>query len=89
MIQGCGIMQFIDPRDLNIRGILSPAQDAYKVPAYQRPYAWREEQWEELFDDITSLKENEAHFLGSMVVVPQGEHRAGVNYFENKKVELM
>lgn len=82
MIQGCGIMQFIDPRDLNIRGILSPAQDAYKVPAYQRPYAWREEQWEELFDDITSLKENEAHFLGSMVVVPQGEHRAGVNYFE-------
>lgn len=82
MIQGCEIMQFIDPRDLNIRGILSPAQDAYKVPAYQRPYAWKEDQWEELFDDIESLKENEAHFLGSMVVVPQGEHRAGVNYFE-------
>lgn len=75
-------MAFIEPHDLNVRGILTQAQTAYIVPLYQRPYAWRGDQWEELLEDITILDSDDTHFLGSMVVVPQGDHRAGVNYFE-------
>ncbi len=74
-------MSFIDPTDMSIRTLLMPAQTAYKVPLYQRPYAWKEEQWQDLIDDVKGLNDQEL-FLGSIVVVPQGKHHAGVNYFE-------
>jgi|GEM_PF-1233902 uncharacterized protein with ParB-like and HNH nuclease domain len=74
-------MAFIEAREVDLRGLLSNASEAYKVPPYQRPYAWDREQWEDLFEDIASLKEGEVHFLGSIVVI-SGGHRLGINYFE-------
>lgn len=48
----------------------------YVIPPYQRPYAWREEQAGELFDDLfgfhsSTLKEE--YFLGSIVLVKKKE----------------
>ena len=53
----------------------------YHIPAYQRPYAWTEEQAESLFDDLFDFYKNEAednYFLGSIVLIkdesnPQAE----------------
>lgn len=67
---------------MTVRKLLEPAQTAYKVPIYQRPYAWQEDQWREFIDDVKSLTLGQDLFLGSIVVVPQDLHRAGVNYFE-------
>lgn len=75
-------MAFIEAKEINIRGLLSNAQEAYKVPLYQRPYAWNREQWEDLFDDVIQLGKDDSHFLGSIVVVPETSHRLGVNYFQ-------
>jgi uncharacterized protein with ParB-like and HNH nuclease domain len=36
----------------------------YKIPPYQREYAWGKEQWENLFDDINNHDEL-GYFLGS------------------------
>lgn len=74
-------MAFIDAKEVKIQALLSNAQEAYKVPLYQRPYAWRRDQWEDLFNDMSNLSQNDVHFFGSIVVVPEGEHRLGVNYF--------
>jgi hypothetical protein len=76
------MMPFIEAKEIKLQALLSNAQEAYKVPLYQRPYAWTKDQWEDLFEDINSLEQDKIHFLGSIVVVPEGKHRLGVNYFQ-------
>ncbi|MDN5078364.1 DUF262 domain-containing protein [Aliarcobacter butzleri] len=39
----------------------------YKIPPYQREYAWRKDQWENLFNDI--LENEKGYFLGSMICI--------------------
>lgn len=73
---------FIEAKEVKLSDILSNKQDAYKVPPYQRSYSWTQEQWEDLFEDIKELEEDKIHFLGSIVVVPEGAHRLGINYFQ-------
>lgn len=75
-------MAFIDAKEVKFQVMLSNTQEAYKVPLYQRPYAWTKDQWEDLLEDIMELENDSIHFLGSIVVVPEGEHRLGVNYFQ-------
>lgn len=44
----------------------------YYIPAYQRPYAWTEEETETLFDDLLDFYQTEKvdnYFLGSIVLI--------------------
>ena len=43
----------------------------YCVPPYQRDYAWTEEEWEDLWNDVLDLRERaEArHYMGALVVM--------------------
>ena len=42
----------------------------YRVPPYQRDYAWTDEEWEDLWNDVLDLRERpEArHYMGALVV---------------------
>ena len=42
----------------------------YRVPPYQRDYAWTEEEWEDLWNDIVDLREQPdgRHYMGALVV---------------------
>ena len=42
----------------------------YRVPPYQRDYAWTEEEWEDLWNDVLDIRERlEArHYMGALVV---------------------
>jgi uncharacterized protein with ParB-like and HNH nuclease domain len=42
----------------------------FRVPAYQRDYAWGEENWEDLWEDIQQLRLNPElqHYMGAIVV---------------------
>ena len=42
----------------------------YRVPSYQRDYSWEEEHWEDLWNDIVSLRgrPDELHYMGALVV---------------------
>jgi len=49
----------------------------YVVPLFQRPYKWTKKHWEELWNDLMELYEDEIegeqdwnHFIGSMVTMP-------------------
>jgi uncharacterized protein with ParB-like and HNH nuclease domain len=78
-------MSFIDAKESKMGSILSNTKEAYKVPIYQRPYAWKKDQWEDLFEDIKNLDHNDTHFLGSIVVVPEkkeGPRLESTNYFQ-------
>ncbi|WP_338869425.1 DUF262 domain-containing HNH endonuclease family protein [Spirosoma sp. SC4-14] len=48
----------------------------YQVPVYQRNYSWKEDNWEDLWNDIVSLSEPESvHYMGSIVLQNQGEKK--------------
>jgi uncharacterized protein with ParB-like and HNH nuclease domain/predicted transport protein len=49
----------------------------YQVPPYQRPYSWKEEHVEELWEDIYSAFENgdEEYFLGSLILTRNKENK--------------
>lgn len=42
----------------------------YRVPPYQRDYSWKEEQWEDLWADIVSMRNDPSarHYMGALVV---------------------
>ena len=42
----------------------------YRVPPYQRDYAWTEEEWEDLWNDVLDLRERPGarHYMGALVV---------------------
>ena len=48
----------------------------YHIPAYQRPYAWTEDEAKELFDDLYDFyqtEEDKNYFLGSIVLVKDND----------------
>ncbi len=52
----------------------------YKVPRYQREYAWKYAQWESLFDDI--LDNEPGYFLGSIICISNHRDAYSVNELE-------
>lgn len=42
----------------------------YQVPLYQRDYSWKDEQWDDLWDDILAVRnqENRVHYMGAIVL---------------------
>ena len=56
----------------------------YTVPDYQRRYSWQEEQWGALWADLSSIRPDSTHFLGSIVLI---ERSSGLN--ELNKLEIV
>src|SRR6056297_3047970 len=65
-------MSMIEGKEKRVGKVLSSDYEFY-IPDYQRPYAWTEEQAEELFQDLWTFHsdtgEDEKYFLGSIVLV--------------------
>ncbi len=55
-----------DTEDLN--ELLSNGK-SYGVPPYQRDYSWKEEHWEDLWEDLITIEANhEDHYMGALVL---------------------
>ena len=57
------------PLSLSILELFGNADALYKIPQYQRPYKWEDEQVDQLWDDVYEAFQNgEAnYFLGSII----------------------
>lgn len=57
------------PESLTINQLFNNQDSFYKIPEYQRPYRWSDEQLEPLWDDITEAFDNREpnYFLGSII----------------------
>jgi uncharacterized protein with ParB-like and HNH nuclease domain len=57
------------PLSLSIKELFGNADSLYKIPRYQRPYKWEDEQVDKLWDDVYESFENgdENYFLGSII----------------------
>lgn len=55
--------------DVTFLGLIGNGKK-YRVPTFQRDYAWEEEQWEDLWSDVMDLlaKPDAFHYMGALVV---------------------
>jgi len=74
-------MSFIDANEISLQKFLFQPTEIFKLPLYQRPYAWTKDQWADLLEDILSLPKDSSHFFGAIVVVPTQEPNKGVESF--------
>jgi len=67
------ISNLLDTKTLSYNDIIGNGK-IYKVPDFQRDYSWDEDNWEDLWNDITMTKENqESHYMGSIVLLNNGD----------------
>lgn len=59
------------PLSLSIRELFGNADALYKIPQYQRPYKWEDDQVDKLWEDLFDAFENEEsnYFLGSLSAI--------------------
>lgn len=65
----------IESTDEDLRTMLSSAY--YKIPRFQRPYSWDQENIQDFWGDIVQDAPQD-YFIGSMVVYKDGKQRFGV-----------
>ena len=74
-------MSFIDANEISLQDFLIKSTEIFKLPLYQRPYAWTKDQWADLLEDVLSLSKNDIHFFGAIVVVPTQDPDHGIKSF--------
>ena len=57
----------LDVSEKTLASLLSTPQEQFRVPLYQRPYSWTNEEVDQLWEDLTSHMDSE-HFMGSIVL---------------------
>lgn len=57
------------------------SRDKFSIPQYQRDYAWKKKNFEELWEDLGEAKDSQGHFLGTIVVSP--------NQQDSKKFDII
>ncbi len=57
----------LDTRTTNFLELIGNGK-IYHVPPYQRDYSWTEEQWEDLWNDVTEMHATERHYMGALVI---------------------
>ena len=75
-------MTIFNPENKNINEIFGNADSFYRMPIYQRPYAWDKERVEQLWHDILEAYKNNqedpemdpGYFLGSIVVIKKDDN---------------
>jgi uncharacterized protein with ParB-like and HNH nuclease domain len=67
------------PLSLSVKELFGNSDSLYKIPVYQRPYKWENEQVEQLWEDIQNAFDNEEpnYFLGSVITAkPRDDERS-------------
>lgn len=69
----------LDTRTSNFSDLIGNGK-IYRVPPFQRDYSWKEENWEDLWQDIKTLYENpdSSHYMGAIVL--QGSQRSDTDF---------
>lgn len=68
------------PTSLSVKELFGNTDAKYKIPKYQRPYKWEDEQVDKLWDDILDAFDNEEqnYFLGSIITAKPRDNENSV-----------
>ena len=65
----------LDTKTLAFNDIIANGK-MYSVPQFQRDYSWNQDNWEDLWNDILHIyEENESHYMGSIVLQNKGNSK--------------
>lgn len=69
-------MEAFKPSSVSISQLFGDPKILYRIPQYQRPYKWENEQIEQLWDDIFEAYENNTdnYFLGSIITAKSQDY---------------
>ena len=69
-----GRTTLLDTRTVNYQELIGNGR-AYHVPPYQRDYSWKQEQWEDLWNDVNEMRGlmDGRHYMGALVVEAQSD----------------
>lgn len=71
------IAEQIRPKEM---GDLFNQNEELRIPSYQRRYSWKEEHFEDLWNDLIRIDEEGSHFFGTLVFMSKDAHIAqGLN----------
>lgn len=71
------IAEQIRPKEM---GDLFNQNEELQIPSYQRRYSWKEEHFEDLWNDLKRIDEEGSHFFGTLVFMSKRPHIAqGLN----------
>jgi Protein of unknown function DUF262/Protein of unknown function (DUF1524) len=63
----------LDTNTVNLNDIFANGR-RYKVPVYQRDYSWQDEHWDDLWDDIKTVRQvGCVHYMGAIVLQDHGD----------------
>ena len=75
----------LNPMHLTISGLL--AGRLFRIPSYQRAYAWETQQRSDLFADILSVKKSERdHFMATVVTLARDTQLIGADQFSTVEI---
>ncbi|MEK6589095.1 MAG: DUF262 domain-containing protein, partial [Nitrospinota bacterium] len=60
-------MKNLDGKKIVIKDLLS-REYFYRVPEYQRPFSWEEENFQDLIQDLIDAEKGQEYFLGTVVL---------------------
>jgi len=67
------ISNLLDTSTVSLSDVIGNGK-TYEVPPYQRDYSWKKDQWEDLWNDIITIKDtNNVHYMGSIVLQNMGD----------------
>ena len=71
---------FLKADALSVKKLFSLSDSLFQVPDYQRPYSWKREEVEQLWDDIYEAykQKKENYFLGSVITVANNSGRQDI-----------
>ncbi len=72
----------------SLKNLLAVAEQQFRIPPYQRPYAWTSDQVDDLWDDLVANL-GSGHFLGSVVLSSEDESRPQVIDGQQRLTTLM
>lgn len=65
-------LNLLDTKTLTFNEIIGNGK-IYKVPQFQRDYSWGKDNWEDLWNDILNIyEEDDSHYMGSIVLQNNG-----------------
>lgn len=69
----------LHPEEVHVNGIFDLqqifSQRVFRIPDYQRGYAWERDQWRDLKEDLQALPSGKDHYTGTLVLCPREQER--------------
>ena len=84
------------PEQYQIERLFDYSQiEMFIIPEFQRPYSWKRQQCEQLWDDLSTAyeamrtnnqnTEESAYFLGSIIVYPESNNKHALNIIDGQQ----